>query len=98
MLSEYVQTHSHLLLGRQVDKPQYPGVWSAVQERQRPEVLVQGNKHALLCVCLGKDFLIARIFFPCACPHDIMTGVCKGLSYATPTRRCQAESSFTQAP
>lgn len=84
MLSYHIQTHSHLLLGGQTDEPQYPGVWSAMQKSQRPEVLVQGYERPVLCVCLGKDFLVARIFFPRACPHDIMTCVCEGLSYATP--------------
>ncbi len=64
MLSEHIQAHSDLLLGGQADEPQYPGVWSAVQECQCPKILVQGNQHALLSVCQGKDFLIARIFFP----------------------------------
>lgn len=55
-----------------------------MQKSQRSKVLIQGHEHALLGVSKRKNFLVARIFFPRAGPHDIMTSVPKGLRYATP--------------
>ena len=73
MTRKHAQAHGGLLLGGQVNKPQDPGVWPAMQEDQRPEVLVQRHQHPALPVCLVHYFVIARVFVPVSSPQDIVT-------------------------